>query len=107
VSRRPIAELVDDIDEVLGREWLTLPEVMERLTESWNNNPAVTGRGIFRLNGKESFSAYAHRCRSKLYTYQDVSSAMEAFKYPTRVGARWANGIGDVEVTVWGRRATA
>lgn len=109
MSRRPIAELVADIDEVLTtvkyrQDWLTLPEVMEALTESYNTNPACTGAGLFRVNGKGSFSAYARRCRQKLYTYPDVSAALESYRYPSRIGVRWNNDRGDVEVLTWGPR---
>ncbi len=108
MSRRAITSLLADIDEVLTdrgrRDWLTLPELLDHLGESWNKNPAVTGRGIFRLNGKESFSHYAAWMTGQLYTYPAVSGALTEHKYQRRVGIRWNNDRGDVDVDTWGPR---
>lgn len=108
MSRRAITDLLADIDEVLAgrgrQEWLTICELMDELGESWNKNPAVTGRGIFRLNGKESFSHYAAWMRGNLYSYPDVASALEQHKYKQRIGVRWNNDRGEIDVTVWGSR---
>lgn len=108
MSRRAITDLLADIDEVLAgrgrKEWLTLPELMDELGESYNCNPAVTGRGLFRTNGKESFSHYAAKMQGRLFTYPDVAKALEQHKYPTRIGVRWNNDRGEIDVPVFGSR---
>lgn len=105
MSRRAFSDLLADIDRVLDGRWLTIVDIIDRLTDSPNRNPAVTGRFESPIC-EENFCRYARRMQGLRYTYPDVAEALMRHGYRQSTTVGWCDRdrrpVGDL--LVWGSR---
>ncbi len=100
--------VIDALDTLLdGRtrdQWLTLIEIVEELTQAYNENPIrLSTRG---LNGSTivRWFEYVDHNRARGFTYRDVARVLEREGYARGMQSEEKRRMPNIHVPTWGPR---
>jgi hypothetical protein len=87
------------LDGRTRKNWLSLPQVVEELTESYNQNPIILRSGGISARTFVQWHEYVSRNQARGFTIADVARLLEGQGYQ-----RGFAEVGGVRVPVFGGR---